>query len=137
MRPPLQVTPNVTPMIDVMLVLLIIFIVVTPALLDGARIEPPRASSVRAHPEVAADVTLGIDAGGHYYLNKQPIDADALAQQLRARYATDASNHVLYLKADRNLNYGKLLTAVNVARTSGVRVIAMVTARERLASPRP
>ena len=137
MRSPLHVTPNVTPMIDVMLVLLIIFMVITPALLDGARIEPPRASHLRAHPETQGDLTLGIDAAGHYYLNKQPVDVDALAQRLRARYSADASNHVLYLKADRKLHYGDLLAAVDVARMNGVRVIAMVSDQERPASARP
>ena len=137
MRSPLHVTPNVTPMIDVMLVLLIIFMVVTPALLDGAHIEPPRASHLRAHPEAQGDLTLGIDAAGHYYLNKQPIDAAALAQRLRARYSSDAPGHILYVKADRKLHYGSLLAAVDVARTNGVRVIAMVSDQERPGSPRP
>ena len=130
MRLPLHTTPNVTPMIDVMLVLLIIVMVVTPALLDGAHIEPPRASHLRSHPELELDMTLGIDAAGRYYLNKQPIGADALVQRLRARYAADSSDHVLYLKADRKLHYGNLLAVVDLARTSGVRVIAMVAERQ-------
>lgn len=137
MRSPLQVTPNVTPMIDVMLVLLIIFMVVTPALLDGVPIAPPRASNLRAHPESQGDLTLGIDAGGHYYLNAQPIDAGTLAQRLRARYSADAPDRVLYLKADRALHYGKLLAAVDVARNNGVRVIAMVGDEERPGPARP
>lgn len=137
MRSPLHVTPNVTPMIDVMLVLLIIFMIVTPALVDGARIEPPRAGNLRAHPEMQGDLTLGIDAAGHYYLNKQPIDAGALAQRLRARYSAEASDHVLYVKADRKLHYGVLLAALDVARVNGVRVIAMVSDQERPASVRP
>lgn len=130
MRLPLHTTPNVTPMIDVMLVLLIIFTVVTPALLDGAHLEPPRASHLRSHPELEQEMTLGIDAAGRYYLNKQPIGADALVQRLRARYAADSSDHVLYLKADRKLHYGNLLAVVDLARTSGVRVIAMVAERQ-------
>ncbi|HEX6815964.1 MAG TPA: biopolymer transporter ExbD [Gemmatimonadaceae bacterium] len=137
MRAPLQASPNVTPMIDVMLVLLIIFMVVTPALFDGARIEPPRASHLREHPEIQGDFTLGIDATGHYYLNKRPVDGAALAERLRTHFIADTSDHVLYVKADRQLGYGILLAALDVARKNGVRVIAMVTEPERPASPRP
>jgi biopolymer transport protein TolR len=136
MRSPLQVTPNVTPMIDVMLVLLIIFMVVTPVLFDGAHIDPPRANHVRAHPDAEQDFTLGIDLAGRYYLNKHSIDAAALAQRLRARYSADASDHLLYVKADRQLVYGTLLAAVDLARQNGVRVIAMVTEQERPAPAR-
>jgi len=62
--PSVQSTPNVTPMVDVMLVLLIIFMVVAPSLLDGFLAEPPTATNVRDHPNDSADVTLGIDATG-------------------------------------------------------------------------
>jgi len=78
MRPSVQFAPNVTPMVDVMLVLLVIFMVVAPTLLDGFRAEPPRAVNVRDHPNDSSDVVLGIDAAGRYFLNKRPIDSAAL-----------------------------------------------------------
>jgi len=137
MRSALQVTPNVTPMIDVMLVLLIIFMVVRPVLFDGTRIDPPRGSHLRAHPEAEEDLTLGIDIAGRYYLNKHPIDAAALAMRLRARYSADAPDHLLYVKADRQLGYGTLLAAVDIARRNGVDAIAMVAEQERPAPARP
>ena len=66
--------PNVTPMIDVMLVLLIIFMVVTPALLAGFNADPPKAVNLKDHPEDAnLDQVLGIDRDGNYYLNKKPL----------------------------------------------------------------
>src|SRR4029078_491374 len=67
-------TPNVTPMVDVMLVLLIIFMVVTPALLAGFQADPPQAQNIKDHPEDEQnDQVLGIDKDGHYYLNKKQI----------------------------------------------------------------
>lgn len=137
MRSPIQVTPNVAPLIDVMLVLLIIFMIVAPALLDGAPIDPPRAAHLRDHPDQPNDITLGVDAAGHYYLDKQPIDASSLAQRLRALYSKGRPHGILYLKADRALNYGKLLAVVDTARNSGVRVISMVSERETPAAVRP
>ena len=71
MRSSVQFAPNVTPMVDVMLVLLVIFMVVAPTLLDGFRAEPPRAVNVRDHPNDSSDVVLGIDAAGRYFLNKE------------------------------------------------------------------
>jgi len=69
-----QSTPNVTPMVDVMLVLLIIFMVVAPALLAGFNADPPQAQNIKDHPEDdQTDQVLGIDKDGNYYLNKKPI----------------------------------------------------------------
>lgn len=130
MRSPVQATPNVTPLIDVMLVLLIIFMIVAPALVDGARIEPPRASHARDQPDDTRDITLGLDAAGNYYLNKRPIDAGSLGTHLRAIYSDQRSDPILYLKADRTVAYRKVLAAVDSARNNGVRVIGMVTERE-------
>jgi biopolymer transport protein TolR len=67
-------TPNVTPMVDVMLVLLIIFMVVAPALLAGFNAEPPQAQNIKDHPQDdQTDQVLGIDKDGQYYLNKKLI----------------------------------------------------------------
>lgn len=111
MQSSLQSSPNATPMVDAMLVLLIVFMVVAPALLDGFRAEPPTATSVRDHPADSADVTLGIDAGGRYFLNKSPVEAASLAARLEAIYNHSTMNRVLYLKADRDLEYSKVLAA--------------------------
>lgn len=78
-----------------------------------------------------------MDAEDHYYLNKQPIDASSLAQRLRTLYSKGRPDGILYLKADRALNYGKLLAVVDTARNSGVRVISMVSERETPPPVRP
>jgi biopolymer transport protein ExbD len=75
--------PNVVPMIDVMLVLLIIFMVVTPAISTGFTAEPPSGINLKAHPEADEDQILGIDKFGQYYLNKQPIKNEDLGTLLK------------------------------------------------------
>jgi biopolymer transport protein ExbD len=114
-------------MVDVMLVLLVIFMVVAPTLLDGFVAEPPQAVSVLDHPNDSSDVVLGIDAAGRYFLNKQAIDSARLGPRLRELFAANPLDHVLYLKADKELDYSKVLRAMDVARGSGVGVIGLIT----------
>src|SRR5436853_7135895 len=78
-----QSTPNVTPMIDVMLVLLIIFMVVAPALMAGFNATPPEGVNLKDHPEdEQSDQVLGIDREGQYYLNKRQIRTQDLGAML-------------------------------------------------------
>ena len=124
-----QSTPNVTPMVDVMLVLLIIFMVVTPALLAGFNADPPQAQNIKDHPEDdQTDQVLGIDKDGNYYLNKKPIHKEDVAAALKHIYVdTPRDDKIMYLKADKNLDYGKILTAIDIASHNGVRVTGMIT----------
>jgi biopolymer transport protein TolR len=119
--------PNVTPMIDVMLVLLIIFMIVVPALNAGFNAQPPKGTNLKAHPEEDGDQVLGISADGTYYLNKKPIRVEDLAADLHQIYDARPDNKVLYVKADRNLDYGKVLNALDVAAKNGVSVTGMIT----------
>src|SRR5918992_2019709 len=108
-RSAVQSEPNVTPMIDVMLVLLIIFMVVTPALLAGFNARPPEGVNLKDHPEVEGDQVLGIDASGTYYLNKKPIQKDDLPEALKAIYEARTEDKVLYVKAHKDLEYSKVM----------------------------
>ncbi|HEY5220398.1 MAG TPA: biopolymer transporter ExbD [Gemmatimonadaceae bacterium] len=123
-----QSTPNVTPMIDVMLVLLIIFMVVTPALLAGFTATPPEAQNIKDHPEADnTDQVLGIDTDGNYYFNKKPIQYGDIAATLANIYKQPGrDDYVLYLKADKNLPYEKVLDAMDIAAKNGVTVVAMI-----------
>ena len=118
---------NVTPMIDVLLVLLIIFMVVTPALLAGFNAVPPQGINLKAHPEDNSDQTLGIDKEGKYYLNKKPIRNETLPQQLKAIYDVRTEDKILYIKAHKDLDYGKVLDAMDIASKNGVRVVGMIS----------
>jgi biopolymer transport protein ExbD len=119
----------VTPMVDVMLVLLIIFMVVTPALLAGFNAEPPIAQNIKDHPEdEETDQVFGIDRDGNYYLNKRPINPDDIATALKRIYVdTPRDDYIMYLKADKNLDYSKVLDAMDLAMKNGVRVVGMIS----------
>jgi biopolymer transport protein TolR len=119
--------PNVVPMIDVMLVLLIIFMVVTPAIAAGFTAEPPSGTNLKSHPEADEDQVLGIDKYGNYFLNKQQIANESLAQQLEAIYSVRTIDQILYVKADKNLEYGRILEAIDIASKNGVRMVGAIT----------
>jgi biopolymer transport protein TolR len=122
-----QSEPNVTPMIDVMLVLLIIFMVVTPALLAGFNATPPQGVNLKDHPEVETDQVLGIDADGVYYLNKKPIRKEDLPEMLKTIYDARTEDKILYVKAHKDIEYSQVLDALDVASKNGVRVVGMIS----------
>jgi len=119
--------PNVVPMIDVMLVLLIIFMVVTPAIAAGFTAEPPSGINLKSHPEADEDQVLGIDKYGNYFLNKQQIPNEELGQRLQAIYTVRTIDQILYVKADKNLEYGRILEAMDIAAKNGVRMVGAIT----------
>ena len=118
---------NVTPMVDVMLVLLIIFMVVTPSLMAGFQAKLPEGVHLMERPEDEERTTLGIDINGDYYLNKKPINRDDAVRLLTAEFERHPEDRVLFVKADAGLRYGVMLEAMDVARDAGARVIAAVT----------
>jgi len=115
-------------MVDVMLVLLIIFMVVAPALLAGFNADPPQAQNIKDHPEdEKSDQVLGIDKDGNYYLNKKPIRQEDVAAALKHIYVDQTrDDYIMYLKADKNLAYSKVIDAMDVAMKNGVRMVGMV-----------
>jgi biopolymer transport protein ExbD len=118
---------NVTPMIDVMLVLLIIFMLIVPALMAGFNAVPPEGQNLKTHPPEDEDQVLGIASNGQYYLNKQPIRNETLADQLKQIYDARTIDKILYVKADKNLEYSKIQDAIDIAAKSGVRVTGLIT----------
>ena len=120
-------TINVTPMIDVMLVLLIIFMIVTPLLAAGFQATMPKGKHLDKDPEGQDEHILGIDVEGNFFLDMKPIAKEQLESQLTAMYAARTKDKVLYFKADVNVKYAKVQEGVEVARRAGVRVLAAVT----------
>ena len=119
--------PNVTPMIDVMLVLLIIFMLVVPAISAGFQAVPPQGVNLKPHPEEERDQVLGIDANGQYFLNKKPIPNAQLGQLLKGIYDNRTEDKLLYVKAHKDLEYAKVLDALDIAAHNGVAVSGMIT----------
>ena len=136
---------NVTPMIDVMLVLLIIFMIVTPLIAAGFRATLPTGKNLLSDKEKAqcdlksgvmdpeCEVVLGIDMTGGFYLQGTPIPDDKLESTLTTIYNARPDDKTLYLKSDNQIKYGRVQQAVEMARTAGVRVIATVTEPVRTA----
>ena len=118
---------NVTPMIDVMLVLLIIFMIVTPLIAAGFKATLPKGKNLDPRPEGDNEVVLGIDEFGRYFLNGRPLPEGTLGDQLRGIFAARTEDKILYFKADNKLKYQKIQEAVETARRSGVRVMAAIT----------
>ena len=119
--------PNVVPMIDIMLVLLIIFMIVTPALASGFQATPPEGINLKSHPEdEELDQVLGIDKGGNYYYNKKAVRDEDLPGVIKNVYDTRQTDKILYLKADKTLEYEKVIDAMDIASSNGVRVIAAI-----------
>ncbi|MEA2712371.1 MAG: biopolymer transport protein TolR [Gemmatimonadales bacterium] len=116
-----------TPMIDVMLVLLIIFMIVTPLIAAGFKATLPKGKNLDPRPEGENEVVLGIDQGGRYFLNQRPIANGALEDQLRGIFAARTEDKILYFKADNQLKYAKVQEALETARRAGVRVMAAIT----------
>ena len=128
--------PNVIPMIDIMLVLLIIFMIVTPVITGGFQATMPEARNLEQRPEEDNDVILGIDIDGQYYLDPGTgeigmIVNDSLGSFLTQVYATRTRDAILYFRADANLEFALVEDAMDVARKSGVRVLAAITELKR------
>lgn len=118
---------NVTPMVDVMLVLLIIFMVVTPTLMAGFAAQLPEGEFLLSRPDKDERIELGIDKDGRYFLNKAEIRRADAPVLLQAEFDARPEDKVLFLKADKGLKYDELLTAMQLARDAGARVVAAIT----------
>src|SRR5258708_1498961 len=122
-----KASTNVTPMIDVMLVLLIIFMLVIPAITAGFQAIPPTGVNLKPHPEEDQDQVLGIDANGQYYLNKKAIPNAQLGQMLNSIFENRTEDRLLYVKAHKDLGYGKVVDALDIAAHNHVSVTGMIT----------
>jgi biopolymer transport protein ExbD len=136
---------NVTPMIDVMLVLLIIFMIVTPAITAGFQATIPRANNPKSVEEENGEIRLGIDREGRFYIDMMGptgvytgprliSDAD-LPGRLAALYGARTVDKIMFLKADENIDFGRVQEAVEIARKAGVRVVGAITDQKRAVRP--
>ena len=123
----LQGDINVTPMVDVMLVLLIIFMVVTPMLLQGFTATLPMGENLLERPADEARVTLGIDVQGNWYINRVRIPRDQALVRLQAEFAAQPEDKVLFLKAHTGIAYEEVAIAMKIGRDAGARVLAAVS----------
>ena len=118
---------NVTPMADVMLVLLIIFMITAPLIAAGFQAQMPQGINLIKSEEQNDDVILGIDRQGAYYINTKPYAKEQVQTTLAEIFAARTKDKILYLKADNQVRMEKIQEAVDIARKAGVRVLSAVT----------
>ena len=119
---------NVTPMVDVMLVLLIIFMVTAPLLVAGVPVDLPE-SRAAALDQQAKPVQIAIDARGNIFIDDTPVTADALTAQLTAIAAQPEppEGRRIYLRADKGLDYGQVMWVMGELNRSGLNRVALVS----------
>lgn len=116
---------NMTPMIDILLVLLIIFMVVQQGLQRGLSVQVPPIDTDAQFAQNVDQIVLEIQPGGQYAINQQPVTADALQARLREIYEPRARK-VIFVKGAENIAYGDVVNAVDAARAAGIEVVGLV-----------
>ena len=117
---------NVTPLVDVMLVLLVVFIVTAPLLTNAIPINLPKTEAV-APVEQKDPLVVSIDGAGKVFINKDEIQADLLQSNLEAAKAKDADLRV-QLQADESVDYGQVAKAMASIERAGITKLAVITA---------
>ncbi len=116
---------NVTPFVDVMLVLLIIFMVTAPLLTAGIKINLPESASILKN-EKNDPVTVSMNSKGEIYIQKKKISPENLIKKLTALKGQNKDLKI-YIKGDKNLNYGKIMDLMSFINKSGFKKVALVT----------
>jgi biopolymer transport protein TolR len=123
---------NVTPLVDVMLVLLIIMMIVAPLLQQGVNVRLPVATNSVEKPDTQENTVIGIDANGAFFVNAVPVHDADLRRRVEEILETKTERIVL-IKADEDASYGKIMDAMDELRAAGVEDMGLIT--ERRARP--
>ena len=116
---------NMTPLVDVMLVLLIVFIITVPVMKNAVNIELPRASS-QAEDIKPETIRLSVDASGAYFWNESRIEEADLEPRLQAAAAKEPQPE-LHIRGDKDVRYERVAIAMSAARQAGVKKIGFIT----------
>jgi len=117
---------NVTPLVDVMLVLLIIMMIVAPLLQQGVSVALPQAANSVDKPDTQEQTVLAIDAQGRLFLNTVPVTTGELSDRVQAVLETK-NDRIVIIKADKEASYGTVMDAMDELRTSGIEDMALIT----------
>ncbi|ROR01489.1 cell division and transport-associated protein TolR [Desulfosoma caldarium] len=117
---------NVTPFVDVMLVLLIIFMVTAPMMMQGVDVDLPNVEAP-AIPSEEERLVVTVDAQRKVYINEYAVDMDTLGPKLSAIYRNKGGKQGVFLRADASLPYGFVMEVMGTIRQAGIDQIGMVT----------
>jgi biopolymer transport protein TolR len=121
---------NVTPLCDVMLVLLIIMMIVAPLLQQGVSVRLPIASNTVDKPEVNGQTVIAIASNKAMYLNAKPVQEGELATRINELLENQKEKIVL-IKADEEVEYGAVMAAMDQLRQAGIEDIGLITERKK------
>jgi len=130
--------PNVIPMADIMLVLLIIFMVVTPMLQHGKQVDLATVNNPRDMPDAEKDdaIVVAVTRDGSLYLGTTKVSKEDLTGQVKDRISSRLEKTV-YVKSDARAKYGDVVAAVDEIRSAGVDTLGLLTERSQTARPTP
>lgn len=117
---------NVTPFVDVMLVLLVIFMVTAPMLTAGVQVDLPKAEAKAISQNDNAPLEVGIDRRGDMYVGETKVDQSKMQSMLTA-IAAEAPDRRVYIRADQGLDYGKVMQVMAIVSGSGFTKIALIS----------
>ena len=120
---------NVTPLVDVMLVLLIIMMLVAPLLQQGITVTLPKAANSVDKPETRGQTTIAISVDNHIYLNaKEVVDKTTLGEVVKTLLEDKkADEKVVFIKADQGVDYGAVMAAMDSLRSAGIEDMGLIT----------
>ncbi len=119
---------NVTPFVDVMLVLLVIFMITVPLMNQGMDVDLPFTRTVESLPKGADHFILSLTADGRVYLDQRELDPDKIADHVRQLVI--GQGRYLYLKADKNVSHGKVMEVLSAIKEAGVQRVGIVTEKQ-------
>jgi biopolymer transport protein TolR len=127
---PVMADINVTPLVDVMLVLLIIFMIAAPMLHQGIEVALPRADASPLQMRMEDPLVLSIDRDGKIFLRETPVEIEDLVDQIKAQTESRGDDAV-FLKGDREVPYGRIVEVLDVLHRGGIVHVGMVTDQPR------
>jgi biopolymer transport protein TolR len=130
---------NVTPMVDVMLVLLIIFMVVTPMLQKGVSVDKAEVNNPAPMEDADKEdaMLVSITRDGQIYFGSDQITVDALTTKVKERLASNSQNKQVYVKTDKRARFGSLVQVVDAVRAAGVDDMGLLTDQKKSAPGAP